>query len=193
MWAGASVVGIWAAANAAATLTVLVGDLRSRVPGIPPAALDQIGPALRVFAPAAAFVLPFVWWIGVSALMLLATRLFGGRTNYPSMLAVVGVACVPWAIGYAVQIPAGLLQLLPESGGPVSSVLGVLALLVSLASLVWHVVLVVIGGRAAAGTSYRGAGASCLLTGVGCATAGLVLTITIITMLFVLSGSFGLR
>ena len=81
-----------------------------------------------------------------------------------------------------------MVQLLLEEGS-ISSVLGTLSLVVSLASLVWHVVLVIIGIRFAARTGYRGAVASCALTGLGCATAGLVLVISVLTLVFLLSGA----
>ena len=188
--AAAGIVGLWALLNVALTaLFVFGGDLRGQFVALPSEVLDQLLPALRVLTLVSAFLLPFVWWVGVSALMLLATRLFRGRTDYASMLAVVGAACVPWVAGYALQIPIGVLQLLLEGRGGIPAVLGTLALLVSLASLAWHAVLVVVGARMAAGTSYRGAGASCVLAGLGCVTAIVVLTISVLTLVFTLSGA----
>lgn len=190
VWSAAGVVGLWALLNLALTTALAFGgDLREQFAGLSPAVLDQVVLALRNLGPVSAFLLPFVWWIGVSGLMLLATRLFGGRSDYPSMLAVVGAACVPWVAGYAVQLPLGMVGLLIGDGGTASSVLEVLSLVVSLVSLAWHVALVVIGVRFAAGTSYRGAGASCALTGLGCAMAGLILVISVLTLLFLLSGA----
>ncbi len=190
IWVTGGVVGCWALLNLALTATLVFGtDLRSQLTGLPPAILDQLATTLRVLVPAAALLLPFIWWISVSTLMLLAVRLFGGRTDYASMLAVVGASCVPWVLGYAVQLPAGVLQLLVADGGWISSALGVVTFTVSAASLVAHVVLVVYGARIAAATSYRGATASCALAGLGCATAGLVLFISVLTLVFLLSGA----
>lgn len=188
VWPAAVVVAVWAFANGTLTLIVVLGsDLRAQLADLPPDAVDQATAGFRIFAPVSAFLLPFLWWIGVSAMMLLATRLFGGRPDYPSMLAAVGAASVPWIAGYAVQVPIGVLQVLGQGSVPAS--LGTLALFVSLASLVWHAALVVIGVRFAAGTSYRGAGGSCALAGLGCLTAGVVLGITVLTLVFVLSGA----
>lgn len=185
-----SVVAVWACANCGLTLVVVLGDdLRSQFAGLPPATLEQLASAFKVLMPVSAFLLPFLWWIGVSAMMLLATRLFGGRPDYISMLTAVGMASVPWIVGYAIQIPVGVLQILLRGQETILAGLGMLAFVVSLASLIWHVVLVIIGGRFAAGTNYRGAGASCALTGLGCATAGVVLVISVLTLIFTLSGA----
>ena len=190
VWSAAGVVGFWALLNLVLTmLLVFGGDLRDQFSGLSPVVLDQVVLTLRNLGPVSAFLLPFVWWIGVSALLLLAANLFGGSSVFSKMLAVVGVACAPWVLGYAIQLPLGMVQLLLGEGGSASSVLGVLSLLVSLASLVWHVALVVIGVSFAAGTSYQGAAASCVLTGLGCATAGFILLITVLTLVFLLSGA----
>lgn len=190
VWAAAGIVGLWALLNLTLTaLLVFGGDLREQSAGLSPVVLDQVVLTLRNLGPVSAFLLPFVWWIGVSALLLLAANLFGGNSGYSKMLAVVGVACAPWVLGYAIQLPLGMVQLLLGEGGSLASVLGVLSLVVSLASLIWHVALVVTGVRFAAGTSYRGAMASCALTGLGCATAGFILLITVLTLLFLLSGA----
>lgn len=190
LWAAARIVGLWALLNLLLTEAfVLRGDLREQFPQLSPAALDQLEATLRFLAPVAAVLIPFVWWVGVSALMLLTVRLFGGRVGFSSMLAVVGVACAPWVLGYAVQFPVGLVQLLLAGGGNVPATLGVLATAISLVSLGWHAVLVVLGTRLVAGTSYRGAGASCALTGLGCVTAGSVLLISVLTLIFTLSGA----
>jgi hypothetical protein len=189
VWAAAGVVGLWALLNLTlTTLLVFGGDLREQFAELSPVVLDQVVLTLRNLGPVSAFLLPFVWWIGVSALLLLAANLFGGNSGYPAMLSVVGIACAPWVVGYAAQLPLGMVQLLLEEGS-ISSVLGTLSLLISLASLVWHMVLVVIGIRFAARTDYRGAVASCALTGLGCAMAGLILVISVLTLVFLLSGA----
>ncbi|CAN5781661.1 hypothetical protein BH23ACT11_BH23ACT11_28300 [soil metagenome] len=190
VWAGARIVGIWALLNLILTAALVYGtNLRAQFADLSPAVLDQLVATLRVFAPVAALLFPFLWWIGVSALMLLAVRLFNGRTDYGLMLAIVGASCAPWVVGYALQLPAGALQLLAGDVRWLSNVLGGVTFAVSAASLVAHVVLVAYGTRIAAGTSYRGAAASCALTGLGCATAGLVLVISVLTLVFLLSGA----
>ncbi len=170
-------------------LLVFGGDLREQFAGLSPVVLDQVVLTLRNLGPVSAFFLPFVWWIDVSGLLLLTANLFGDGSSYPKMLAVVGVACAPWIVGYALQLPLGMAQLILGEEGFVASVLGVLSLVVSLASLVWHVALVITGVRFVAGTSYRGAVASCALTGLGCGIAGLVLVISVLTLIFLLSGA----
>lgn len=189
VWVAGGIVILWASLNSILTLVfVNDSDFEAQFPQLSAQAVDQLETGLGILGPLTAFAIPFVWWIGVSALMLLATRLFGGQTNFLTVLAVIGAACAPWVLGYALQLPLGMVQLLLE-GGALSSVLGMLGLIVSLASLVWHVALVVIGTSFAARTNYRGAAASCALTGLGCATAGLVLIISVMTLIFLLSGA----
>lgn len=190
--AAAGVVALWALLNLLLTVAfVFGGSPREQFPNLSPAALEQLDAALRVFAPLFATALPFVWWIGVSGMMLLATRLFGGTPDARSLLAVVGAACAPWVAGYAVQIPLGLLQLFLEGQEGILTVLGTLGFVVSVAAFLWHVALVVVGGRLAAATTTRGAGASCAVAGLGCATAGLVLSISVLTLVFIVSGAGG--
>lgn len=189
-WAAARIVGLWALLNFLLTEAFVLGrDLREQFPELSPATLEQLDATLRIFAPASAVLLPFIWWIGVSFLLQITPRLFGGRPDLVPMLAVVGAACAPWVLGYAIQLPLGILQLLLAGSG--GAALGVLAFIISLGSLVWHVVLVIVGTRLVAGTNYRGAGASCALTGLGCATAGLILVISVLTLIFTLSGVAG--
>ncbi len=45
----------------------------------------------------------FVWWISVSLAMQLVTRFFGGEGPFGAMVAVVGVAAVPLALGALLQ------------------------------------------------------------------------------------------
>ena len=190
IWVAAGIVALWALLNLVLTVVfVFGGGLQEQFAGLSPQTLDRLLVTLELLAPVSAFLLPFVWWVGVSALMLLATRLFGGRTDYSPMLAVVGAACVPWVAGYAIQVPIGVLQLLLAGQGGTPAVLGTLAFIVSTISLAWHIGLVIVGARVAAGTSYRGAGGSCALTGLGCATAGFILLVTVLTLIFGLSGA----
>lgn len=190
---GIAVVAIWAALGLILTLLSGPGGGLSagQFPELPPAAFRQLERGLRVFVPLSAVLFPFVWWLGASSLMFLTVRLFGGRASLSCMLAVVGVACAPWVAGYLVQIPLVLLQLALEGGGTVPAILGALTLIVSAAALVWHVALVILGARLAAGTSPGGAAASCALAGLGCATAALFLALTLVTLAIGLSRGVG--
>lgn len=191
--AGFLVVGLWSLLSLALTLVfVFGGGLRpEQFPELPPAAFEQLERGLRVFVPLSALLFPFVWWLGVSALMHLTVRLFGGRAAFPGMLAVVGIACAPWVAGYLVQLPVGLLQLTLGEASVVSTALGWLAFAVSAGALLWHVYLVVLGTRLTAGTSPAGTGASCALAGLGCLTATFFLALTLITMAVALSRGVG--
>ena len=116
MRAAAGTVGLWALLNLAlTTLLVFGGDLREQFAELSPVVLDQVVLTLRNLGPVSAFLLPFVWWIGVSALLLLAANLFGGNSGFSKVLAIVGAACAPWILGYAVQLPLGMVQ--HTSGG----------------------------------------------------------------------------
>lgn len=192
VWTGLLVVGFWALLSLALTAAFALGGGLSaeQFPELPPAAFDQLVRGLRVFVPLSALVFPFVWWLGVSALMHLTVRLFGGRATLSGMLAVVGVACAPWVAGYVVQIPLSLLQLALGEGG-ISSVLGAVVFAVSAGAFVWHVILVALGARLVAGTSPGGAAGSCALAGLGCATAVFFLGLTLVTMAVALSRGVG--
>lgn len=189
---GLLVVGLWAILSLALTVVFLFGEgvRAEQFPELPPAAFEQLERGLRVFVPLSALLFPFVWWLGVSALMHLTVRLFGGRATFSGMLAAVGVACAPWVAGYLIQIPLSLLQLALGEGA-VSSALGVVVFAVSVGAFVWHVALVALGARLVAGTSPGGGAGSCALAGLGCATAVFFLGLTLITMAVALSRGIG--
>lgn len=185
VWAAAAVVAVWALLNLLLTGAFLLGEgWRTEIPGF-----STTGAGPGVLAAFAAFVLPFVWWIGLSALLLLTTRLFGGRTTFLPVLAIVGIACVPWVAGYVVQLPLGVLQLVSGDQSAQAPVLGWLTLAVSLGVFVWHLFLVVLGIEAATGAGYRASGVSCALAGVGCITSAFILGISVVTLIFILSGA----
>lgn len=191
--AGTLTVGLWAVMSLVLTASFLFGGgLRAdQFPELSPEMFAQLEGGLRVFVPFSAVLFPFVWWLGVAALMHLTVRLFGGRASLASMLAVVGMACAPWVAGYLVQIPLGLLQFALEDRGAASTVIGALGFVVSAGALVWHAILVVLGAGLVAGISYQGAGASCALTGLGCAVAAMFLGITLLTLFVALSSTAG--
>lgn len=189
---GLLTVGLWSLLSLALTAGFAPGEglPAEQFPELPPTAFEQLERGLRIFIPLSALLFPFVWWLGVSSLMHLTVRLFGGRITFSGMLAVVGVACAPWVAGYLIQIPLGLLHLaLGESG--FSAVLGVVVFAVSAGAFVWHVALVALGARLVAGTSPSGAAGSCALAGLGCATAVFFLGLTLVTMAVALSRGVG--
>lgn len=191
VWAGLVVVGLWSLLSLALAFALGGGVVSERFPELPPVAFEQLERGLRVFVPLSALVFPFVWWLGVSALMQLTVRLFGGRATFSGMLAVVGVACAPWVAGYVVQIPLSLSQLALGGEGAIPAALGVLVFVVSVGSFVWHVVLVVFGVRLVARMSPGGGVASCALAGLGCVTAVFFLGLTLVTMAVALSRGVG--
>jgi hypothetical protein len=111
---------------------------------------------------------PFVWWIAASLVMQLATRLFGGTGPFPAMLAVVGVAGVPLAVGSLIQALATGLQAALGLESTAGVVAGLLGGLVALGTLVWHVVLVVIGAALARRIGYGESAGSCAVSCAGC-------------------------
>ena len=152
-------------------------------PGLPPefyeSAPEVVSVALLIFAVVGAFV----WWLLVSALMQLVTGFFGGAGPFSAMLAVVGVASVPFVIQATLQIllTGSQAALGPESGA--TSVIGALNSLVGLAFLVWHVVLVVIGASFARRVSYGQSASSCAISCAG--LVGLILIVAIVVAILV--------
>jgi hypothetical protein len=121
---------------------------------------------------------PFVWWIAVSLMMQLVTRLFGGEGPLSAMLAVVGVAGVPLALGALFQTIGTGLQVMLGMESTAGTVAGLLGGLVALATLVWYVVLVVIGGSLARRIGYGEAAGSCAVSCAGC--LGLIILVAVV-------------
>ncbi len=131
---------------------------------------------------------PFVSWLLISGLMQLVTRFFGGTGPFSRMLAVVGVAHVPYLIERLVQIPLAGLQILlaPDSatvdpttgGGLAATFLGLLSFLLWLAALVWFVILVVIGAAFARHVGYGESAGSCAISCAG--IVGLILVVGVV-------------
>jgi hypothetical protein len=187
---GAVVVGMWGLLNATLTLiSTGEGDFEAWFPELPPGSFAEIEGFLRGFATAAGALGPFFWWVGISGLLFLSARLFGGDAAFRSILAVVGVAAAPWVIADAVIL---LLTAVGLASGPaLASFLGGLSFALSTGALVWHLVLVVVGVSIAGRTGYVGAGASFGLAGLGCLTATLFLVLTLAVLLVGMSGMFG--
>lgn len=180
---GVTVVALWAALSLALVAATGTVGIEDQFPELPPGDFEQIRGPVLLFALLSAAAGPFVWAGGLSALMYLAARPFGGGGSFRGMLAGVGLACVPWVVAGAVQLLLAGAEAM--FGG--SAALGTAGLAVSIGALVWHVVLVITGGSRAAGIGYGGATGSCALSAFGCATAVLFLFITLAVLVVALS------
>jgi hypothetical protein len=124
--AGFIVTAVYAALGlAAAAISVLAGITRAQFEGqpvLPPEVVGKLVTATEIATLVFAVLSPFAWWISVSLVMQLATRLFGGSGPFPAMLAVIGVAEVPLALGSLVQVLATGMQVAfgvsSTAGGP---------------------------------------------------------------------------
>jgi hypothetical protein len=133
-------------------------------------------------------VWPFISWLLISGLMQLVTRFFGGTGPFSGMLAVVGVAHVPYLIERLVQLPLAGLQILlvpdpaavdPATGGGLATtILGLLSFLLWLAALVWFVILVVVGAAFARRVGYGESAGSCAISCAG--VVGLILVVGVV-------------
>ena len=154
-----------------------------------PPEFEEFFPAFFVFGLVFSVVWPFVSWLLISGLMQLITRFFGGTGPFSGMLAVVGVAHVPYLIERLIQLPLAGLQILlvpdpataadPTTGGGLAAtLLGLLGFLLWLAALVWFVILVVIGAAFARRVGYGESAGSCAISCVG--ILGLILTVGVV-------------
>lgn len=152
--------------------------------------LDYVG----VFSLVSAVLYPFVLWLLVSGLMQLVTRFFRGTGPFSGMLAVVGVAQVPFVIYAALYIPIAGLQILlapsdPTGEAPVAVVLGLLSALLGLAFLLWHAALVVIGAASARRVGYGQSAGSCAISCAGCAGLILIVVLTFVVLIAAIVGA----
>ena len=154
-----------------------------------PPEFEEFFPAFFVFGLVFSVVWPFVSWLLISGLMQLITRFFGGTGPFSGMLAVIGVAHVPYLIERLIQLPLAGLQILlvpdpataadPTTGGGLAAtLLGLLGFLLWLAALVWFVILVVIGAAFARRVGYGESAGSCAISCVG--IVGLILTVGVV-------------
>jgi hypothetical protein len=183
--AGFVVTAVYAALSvASAALAVLGGVTRAQFegqqtpPGLPPDMLENIVVATEVATLLFAALSPFIWWILISLVMQLATRFFGGSGPLAAMLATVGVAGVPLALGALAQALATSLQVTLGVESAAGMIVGVLGGLLALAALVWHVVLVVIGAAFARRIGYGEAAGSCAVSCAGC--LGLIILVAVV-------------
>ncbi len=167
----------------AGAVSVLGGVTRAQFegqptpPGLPPDLLENIAVVTEVATLVFSALAPFVWWIAVSLVMQLVTRFFGGSGPLAAMLAVVGIAGVPLAMGALVQALATGLQVALGVQSTAGVTIGLLGGLLALAALVWHVVLVVIGAALARGIGYGESAGSCAVSCVGC--LGLIILVAV--------------
>ncbi|MGB3682589.1 MAG: YIP1 family protein [Rubrobacteraceae bacterium] len=124
-------------------------------------------------------LVPFAWWLLVSLVMQLVTRFFGGEGPLSSMFAVVGTAFAPLVLSAVVTIPLGLLQAVLETGSAAGTAIGLLSNLFTLAFLVWHVVLIVIGAALARNIGYGESTGSCAISCGGCLGVIILVIVTL--------------
>jgi hypothetical protein len=185
--AGFVVTAVYAASSlAAAAVAVLGGVTRAQFegqptpPGLPPDLLENVVVATEVATLVLSALAPFVWWIAVSLVMQLATRFFGGSGPLSAMLAVVGVAVVPLALGTLVQALATGLQVALGVDSTTGVTIGLLGGLFALATFVWHAVLVVIGAALARRIDYGESAGSCAISCAGC--LGLIILVAVVVL-----------
>jgi hypothetical protein len=183
--AGFIVTAVYAALSlVAAAVAVLGGVTRAQFEGqttpprLPPDLLDNIVAATEIITLIFAVLSPFVWWLLVSLVIQLATRFFGGSGPLSAMLATVGVAEVPLALGALSQALATGLQVALGVNSAAGTIVGVLGGLLALGALVWHVVLVVIGAALARRIGYGEAAGSCAVSCAG--LLGLIILIAVV-------------
>ena len=162
-------------------------------PTIPPETLRSMETFFKVGIPVTSVLVPFVWWIGVSLVMQLVTRFFGGNGPLSAMFAVIGVAYVPLLVGSLVNfLLTGLRVALGTQSGAAVAV-GLISTVLVLAFLVWHVALIVVGASFAREISYGQSGGSCAISCVGFVVLVVLLVLAIILIIALATGAFGGR
>lgn len=190
--AGFVVTAVYAALSlAAAAVSVLTGVTRAQFagqPGFSPDALEGIVRVTEVATLVLSVLAPFVWWVSISLVMQFVTRFFGGEGPLSSMLAVVGVAGVPLALGSLAQTIGTGLQAALGAESTAGTIAGLLGGLVALATFVWHVVLVVVGAALARRIGYGESAGSCAVSCAGC-LALIILLVVLLVGIGVLVGA----
>lgn len=121
---------------------------------------------------------PFALWAIVTLVMQLVTRFFGGEGPLSAMFAVVGVAYMPFVISALISAPLQALQVALGPTSTAAQILGLLGSLLSIAFLIWFVVLVVIGAALARNISYGESTGSCAISCAGC--LGLIIGVVVV-------------
>ena len=192
---GFGVTALYAALSLVAGAIALFGGLAEAQLGaggapVPQEVRDLLLP-FSVVALVFAAVWPFVFWLVVSGLMHLVTRFFGGTGPFSATLAVVGVAAVPFVIIAALQVPVTGLQIVLGPENTAGVVLGLLASLLSLAALVWFVVLVVVGSALARHVGYGESAGSCAISCAGLAVLIIVIVVALVALVALIASAVG--
>ncbi len=158
---------------------------------IPPELRENFVALTGVSSVVLAVVWPFVIWAGISLLMQLVTRFFGGEGPLSAMFAVVGVAYLPYVVSTLVSAPLQVIQVSLDPTGAAASILGLLGSLLSLAFFAWFVVLVVIGASLARNIGYGESTGSCAISCAGC--LGLIIGVVVLlgVVVSVIAGASG--
>ena len=188
--AGFIVVAVSAALGVASVAILLfVGDLQAQIEAsgaqLPEGFFESFAVGTLIFAVLASFV----WWVLVSLLMQLVTRFFGGEGPLSAMFAVVGASLAPFVISAVLTLPLGVLQATLETGSSAATVIGLLSNLITLAVLIWHVVLVVIGAALARNIGYGESAGSCAISCGGCLGLIILVVVALAVVVFFASGS----
>lgn len=172
----------------------LEDQLRAPGSGIPPDLAEDMTRLAGSFAPAAiifSVLSPFVYWLVISLVMQLVTRLFGGSGPLSAMFAVVGVSHIVFILSTLVSLPLIPLQSALGAGNPVAQVVGLLGSLLSVAFLLWYLVLVVIGAAKARNIGYGESAGSCAISCAGCLGILIGSIVVVVALIAALAGAAG--
>ena len=178
-------------------LSMYGGDFTERLgprtlpPDFPPELLRGLEVGLSVGLPIFTVLSAFAWWVGISLIMQLITRFFGGTGPLSGMFAAVGVASVPFVISAAIQLPITGLQVALGPGNAAAPALGLLGALINLGALLWHAALVVIGAALARRIGYGESAGSCAISCAGCFGLIIVLAVAIVAVAAIVAGASG--
>lgn len=140
-------------------------------PGGMPPEVEELLANGRVLLSVVVVVGPPAYWVTVSALMQLNTRLFGGTGDFRGTLATVGLAFLPLVLlGVLLPLARGVIGFGDLSG----AALWAWMVPTFWAPLAWHVALVIVGAHAARGVEYPQACAACAVSCLGLVGVGLV-------------------
>lgn len=146
--------------------------------GLPPGFAENFATVFGVNLIIFSVLGPFLWWAFVSLVMQLVTSFFGGEGPISGMFAAVGVAYLPFALSSLIGIPLSGVQVALGTGSEAATIVGLLASLISILFLIWHVVLVVIGAALARGIGYGESTGSCAISCAGC--FGLIILVVVV-------------
>ena len=162
-------------------------------PTIPPDTLRSMESFIKVGIPVISVVVPFVWWIGVTLVMQLVTRFFGGNGPFSAMFAVIGVAYVPLLVGSLINFLLTGLRVAVGTQSSAAVAIGLISTVLILAFLVWHVALIIVGASFAREISYGQSGGSCAISCVGFVVLIVLLILAIILIIAFATGGLNVR